>query len=274
MSAPLRFYPGLHQPGDAKHFERAFVSRNRLERRNKPLDCDDVVIDSAAFTELQRYGEYRHSPEEYAALLHRLYTHGVVKITAAVAQDYMCEPFMLAKTGLTVEDHQRLTVERYDQLVSELRRLFDGDIPFHVMPVLQGYRPEEYVRHIAMYGARLSPNMWVGVGSVCKRQGDVGAIEAVLLAIAEVRPDLRLHGFRCEADRLHIANRGAASVQRGLARVELRRTQTRPQSKRLARGASFRRTRRRALPPARISAAPPMKRPAPSPISRKAPEAA
>ncbi len=36
---------------------------------------------------------------------------------------------------------------------------------------------------------------WVGVGSVCKRQGDPGSIVAVLDAIHQVRPDLRLHGF-------------------------------------------------------------------------------
>jgi hypothetical protein len=35
----------------------------------------------------------------------------------------------------------------------------------------------------------------VGVGSVCKRNGDVAAIEAVLLAIHHERPDLRLYGF-------------------------------------------------------------------------------
>jgi hypothetical protein len=37
--------------------------------------------------------------------------------------------------------------------------------------------------------------MWVGVGSVCKRNGTPEQIEAVLDAIHNVRPDLRLHGF-------------------------------------------------------------------------------
>ncbi len=39
------------------------------------------------------------------------------------------------------------------------------------------------------------PGAWVGVGSICKRNGDPGAIAAVLQAIKRVRPDLRLHGF-------------------------------------------------------------------------------
>ena len=63
------------------------------------------------------------------------------------------------------------------------------------MPVIQGFEPEEYAKHVAMYGDMLKPNMWVGVGSVCKRQGKPEKILAVLRAIKAVRPDLRLHGF-------------------------------------------------------------------------------
>lgn len=37
--------------------------------------------------------------------------------------------------------------------------------------------------------------MWVGVGSVCKRNTNVAEIERILSAIKAERPDLRLHGF-------------------------------------------------------------------------------
>lgn len=63
------------------------------------------------------------------------------------------------------------------------------------MPVLQGYDPVDYVEHVQQYGDRLKRGMWVGVGSVCKRNGSTGTIEAVLLAIKAARPDLKLHGF-------------------------------------------------------------------------------
>lgn len=194
MSA-LDFFPGLHQPSDAKHFDLACISINRLRGRVKPIGCPKVMVDSGAFTELHLYGAYRHGVEEYASELYRLHNEGVVNIAAAVAQDYMCEPFMLAKTGLTIADHQRLTIERYDELKAELDRLFGGECPFPVMPVLQGYARSDYVRHIEMYGDRLTPGMWVGVGSVCKRNGSPESIVAVLSAIHAVRPDLRLHGF-------------------------------------------------------------------------------
>jgi hypothetical protein len=187
MKQPL-FFVGLYKTWHAKHFGRACISINTLRRRRKPLGIGSVIIDSGAFTELAAYGRYRHSAAEYAADLRRLHTYGVVEDAIAVAQDYMCEPFMLAKTGLTVEDHQRLTIERYDELLAQKP-------PFKIMPVLQGYDPAEYVQHIRAYGDRLTRGMWVGVGSVCKRNGKPTQVLDVLAAIKAERPDLRLHGF-------------------------------------------------------------------------------
>ncbi|PAP94515.1 DUF7221 family queuine tRNA-ribosyltransferase-like protein [Mesorhizobium wenxiniae] len=182
------FFVGLHQPADAKHFDVACISINRLRGRKKPIDCGQVLVDSGAFTEIDRHGGYRHGVGEYANELRRLHAAGVVRIAAAVAQDYMCEPFMLAKTGLTVADHQRLTIERYDALMA-------CELPFPILPVLQGFDPRDYQDHVRAYGDRLTPGMWVGVGSVCKRNGAPDKIVGVLSAILAVRPDLRLHGF-------------------------------------------------------------------------------
>lgn len=182
----MRFFVGLHQPSDAKHFGAVFVSVNRLRRRKGPFSVRDWIMDSGAFSAILRHGGYPDGVEEYAAQINRWKANG--NLLAAVAQDFMCEPPLLARTGLTVAEHQRLTIERYDALLP----LVDG---VYVMPVLQGYSPEEYVDHIRQYGERLKPGMWVGVGSVCKRNGDPAAIEAVLFAIKRERPDLRLHGF-------------------------------------------------------------------------------
>ena len=195
MGSEVEFYVGLHQPSDAHRFGMACISINRLRGRKKPIAGCRVLVDSGAFTELNLYGRYRHSVDEYARELHRLHTEGVVEIVAAVAQDYMCEPFMLAKTGLTVADHQRLTISRYDALYGALNRLFGGRCPFPILPVLQGYMPHEYVEHLMSYGRRLAKGMWVGVGSVCKRNSAPEKIAEVLRAITSTRPDLRLHGF-------------------------------------------------------------------------------
>lgn len=191
----FRFFVGLHQPADAVHFDACCISINRLRRRRGRVHCSNVLIDSGAFTELARYGCYRHPVEAYAAELYRLCADGVVDIRAAVAQDYMCEPEILARTGLSIRVHQRLTIARYDALLCELAHRFDGSCPFALIPVLQGYAPADYARHIHRYGERLASGMWVGVGSICKRNGAPQAIAEILRAIKSERPDLRLHGF-------------------------------------------------------------------------------
>lgn len=185
----MRFFTGLHQPSDARHgFAAAFISVNRLRMRKAPMVVGDWIMDSGAFTEVATYGRYRFGVEHYAEEIRRWATNGSGRLLAAVAQDFMCEPFILERTGLTVADHQRLTIERYDALLAL-------DPGAYVMPVLQGFDPAEYVAHVRAYGDRLRPGQWVGVGSVCKRNGDPRAIEAVLLAIRAERPDLLLHGF-------------------------------------------------------------------------------
>lgn len=143
-------------------------------------------MDSGAFSELSQHGQYRSEPEDYAEQVKRWNTCG--NMLAAVSQDWMCEPFIVAKTGLSVQAHQDRTISRY----CELRALCRG---VYIMPVLQGYAVRDYCLHVSAYGPALAHAAWVEVGSVCKRNSSVHAIEEILLAIKARRPDLRLHGF-------------------------------------------------------------------------------
>lgn len=203
----MLFFTGMHQPTDAGKVERAFVSVHRLEGRKGPFAVGEWIMDCGSFTTILKHGGFPQPPEVYAGHIARFKDTG--RLLAAVTQDFMCEPHMLERTRarptaermlrrgflnqVTVQEliriHQRWTIKRYDRL---LRAMPAG---VYLMPVLQGYAPADYVAHIAMYGERLPLGAWVGVGSVCKRNGDPGAIEEVLLAIHEARPDLRLHGF-------------------------------------------------------------------------------
>lgn len=183
----MDFFVGMHHPNDAGRVSRAFVSVNALKKRKSGFPANEWIMDSGAFTTISMHGGYPEPPDAYAAQIKRFATNGT--LLAAVAQDYMCEAHMLAITGKTIPEHQQMTIKRYDDLVS----CDTGGV--YIMPVLQGYAPQDYVNHIRMYGDRLAPAMWVGVGSVCKRNGDPSAIEDVLLAIKAERPDLRLHGF-------------------------------------------------------------------------------
>lgn len=192
-----RFFVGVHQPCDAHRVHAAFISIHRIAKRVSNFPVGDWIMDSAAFRTIEVHGGYPEPPEAYAAQIRRWSTNG--NLLAAVSQDYMCEPHMLAITGMTIEQHQRLTIERYDALMAcDLGGVY-------LMPVLQGYAPADYVRHLEMYGDRLARGGWVGVGSICKRNGDPAAIEEVLLAIKRVRPDLRLHGFGIKTTALRSA---------------------------------------------------------------------
>lgn len=182
----MRFFVGLHQPSDARHFDRAFISVNRLRSRRSAFPVGEWILDSGAFTEISTWGGYRSSVDEYASEIRRWASNG--RLLAAVSQDWMCEPFILQRTGLSLGDHQRLTLERFDAL-----RAVDTGVP--ILPVLQGFAPRDYVAHLGAYGARLGAGAWVGVGSICKRNTDVAQIESVLVAIHRARPDLLLHGF-------------------------------------------------------------------------------
>ena len=70
------------------------------------------------------------------------------------------------------------------------------------MPVLQGYQVSDYLKHLFDYGDRLLPNMWIGIGSVCKRNSDPSQIRDILKAIKLIRPDLKIHGFGLKATAL------------------------------------------------------------------------
>lgn len=161
------------------------INVNTLRRRRSDFRVNDWILDSGAFSQISKHGRFIMTPEEYARAINRWKACGNLK--CAVAQDWMCESFILIKTGKSVEEHQQLTLESYNTL------MFLASVP--ILPVLQGFTPRDYVQHVRRYGNLLKPGQLVGVGSVCKRNGNPKQIEDVLLAIKSERADLRLHGF-------------------------------------------------------------------------------
>src|SRR5688572_8757694 len=91
----LRFYIGLHQPSDAHNFDRCMVSIARLWERVSDFIVAEWMLDAGAFKELENYGYYRRSPEQYAAHIVRWARCG--RLVAAVSQDFMCEPYIFAQ---------------------------------------------------------------------------------------------------------------------------------------------------------------------------------
>ena len=184
-SGSVKFFIGLHHPSTAWPFLQSMINVNSIRGRKSDFRVNEWILDSGAFSEISEHGRWRNEPELYAEEINRWSRCG--QLVAAVTQDMMCEPFIVARTGLSVERHQEITIERYLKIA--------GGTNQYVMPVLQGFEPPDYARHVQMWGSLLGFGQWVGVGSVCKRNTTPAAVEDVLLAIKSVRADLKLHGF-------------------------------------------------------------------------------
>lgn len=184
------FFLGSHQPGWLTTAKvPLFISAVRLERyRQLPRAAAPWALDSGGFSQLAQYGTWTVSPESYAEAVRR-YRDDIGQLEWAAPQDWMCEPFMVAKTGLSVAEHQRRTVENYLAL-----RNLAPDLPF--IPVLQGWELSDYLQCADMYraaGIDLAAESVVGLGSVCRRQA-TGEATAIVRTLAQDR-GLRLHGF-------------------------------------------------------------------------------
>jgi len=73
------------------------VSANALRQRKSDFVVDNWILDSGAFTEVARHGAYRSGSQSYYEQICRWAACG--NLLAAVAQDWMCEPFVLQRLG-------------------------------------------------------------------------------------------------------------------------------------------------------------------------------
>jgi hypothetical protein len=195
----MKFYLGTHMPHWLERTDvPLFISRRRLAgRKTLPVAKGRWALDSGGFTELSMHGEWRTLLSTYIAEVRR-YRDEIGNLDWAAPMDWMCEPWILAKTGETIATHQHRTIRNYQWL-----RDLAPDLPF--VPVLQGWVLEDYLRHADAYdraGIDLRTEATVGVGSVCRRQ-HTGQIEQILGTLAA--SGLNLHGFGLKVGGLRIA---------------------------------------------------------------------
>lgn len=137
------------------------------------------------------YGEWRTETAQYIEEVHRFTEMGGLQWAAP--QDWMCEPHIVEKTGLSVAEHQRRTVDNYLQLSQT-------GLPF--VPVLQGWTVWDYESHWWMYqssGVDLVRLPLVAVGSVCRRQQLEGGAEIIEFLASE---GVKIHAFGMKANGL------------------------------------------------------------------------
>jgi hypothetical protein len=194
----MNFYLGTHRPRwlvDAPREVSLFISHRVLAPMKKlpRPEFRHYAVDSGGFTELSMHGRWVTTPAEYVEALLR-YDEEIGDMAWCAPQDWMCEPFMLQQTGLTVAEHQARTVANFVELEALWPVSGYGDCP--VMPVIQGWALDDYLRCVDLYeqaGVRLAENYpVVGVGSVCRRQS-TAEIAEIFRVLAQL--DLPLHGF-------------------------------------------------------------------------------
>jgi hypothetical protein len=183
----MHFWLGTHQPAWLERLDVPLcVSRRRLAGRKRlPRARVPWVLDSGGYSELDLYGEWTVGPEQYVAEARR-FAAEMGQLEWAAPQDWMCEEWILEKTGLPLREHQWRTLASYLTLTD-----MAPDIPW--IPVLQGAATEDYLRHADAYlaaGVELERLPIVGVGSVCRRQ----AMDEAEVIIRQLQP-LNLHGF-------------------------------------------------------------------------------
>lgn len=185
----MLFYLGTHMVcwlGSVEY--PLFVSHRRLFKRHSfPRAIGHWALDSGGFSELSMYGRWETTPKQYAAKVAQ-YAAEIGNLDWASIQDWMCEPFILDKTGLSVVEHQRRTIQNYQQLMD-----INPDISW--TPVIQGFSRDEYIHHLEMYddaGIDLREFPVVGIGSICRRQHTDEA-ESIIRELSGL--GLSLHGF-------------------------------------------------------------------------------
>lgn len=186
----MKFYLGTHRPNWLE-FDidiPLFISYRTLRDRRKLKEAKmHWALDSGGFSELSLYGEWTIHPKDYARDI-RIYEREIGNLDFCAIQDYMCEPHVLKKTGLSVLQHQYLTCTSYLVLKN-----YNPDTKF--LPVLQGWTLDDYLRHIDLYhkfNIDLTKEKLVGLGSVCRRQ----STNEIYNIVKTLKGNgIRMHGF-------------------------------------------------------------------------------
>ena len=207
----MKIFYGLDKVKFIPYVENMCWSFKMLRYRKKPLYaeangekifCKGLFLeDSAGFTELSEHGRYSFNITEYIQN---------VKTFAPdlfASMDWMCEPSILQKTGLTVKEHIRRTVENSQEIITKYPEL-EG----RFLPVIQGWEIKEYLECIDLYEKLGIIQPYMAIGSICRR-GSPKLISKVIMIIKDRLPKVRLHGFGIKLSSLnYLSSNALASI--------------------------------------------------------------
>ena len=159
-----------------------------------PEPWGNIALDSAGFVATRLYGGYRWPMAEYVDFA------CLRPWRWWAAMDYCCEP-EIAGDEATVRQRVDLTVESAADCLAQARWWRDEEGATWAtdpMPVLQGWRPEHYLRCVdGLTEAWGDLPELMGLGSVCRRNvhGRDGLLAIIGALDARLPPHVRLHLF-------------------------------------------------------------------------------
>lgn len=184
----MEFFLGTNVPGWLSTVDvPLFLNHRKLYRRKSfPRALAFWGCDSGGYEELRLHGRWTFQALEYAAKV-REYLREIGNLSFAVIQDWICHPAMIARTGLSLQEHQERTVQSFEDLLQA-----DPDLPW--LPVVQGWEPDDYLRCVDMYEKRgfSMAGRAVGVGTLAMRQDK--AIAQKIISVLYER-GLKMHAF-------------------------------------------------------------------------------
>lgn len=181
-----------------------------------------IDLDSAGFVAARRYGGLPWTVEDYIELAASYPFRRFASLD-------LCTEAEIARDRDEVMDRISRTIALN---IACYARATDRDIDGRFMPVIQGRRPDDYLRCLDGIAGILRPGMVIGVGSMCRREvsGPEGLLAVLSRLDRAADPELRFHAFGVKGTALPyllpLAHRVASidSCAYGLAaRIEARR---------------------------------------------------
>jgi hypothetical protein len=179
LSADFTFYLGVHQANWLWNDEAQgplLIAVHRMRRQSRfPQATVPFALDSGGYNHLLREGKWTTTPAQYVEQVCRIRDE-TGQLQWAAIQDWVCSPDVLSRTGKTVLEHQKLTIESWHDLRHRSRGLVQW------LPILQGVTSDDYLRHTEMYaesGTPLEKEATVGIGAIARRQTDVSVVRLV-----------------------------------------------------------------------------------------------
>ena len=171
----------------ARIMEYPYILINFMTQTNTPpkYQYESLFIDCGGFHSSMKHRYYTKSDVEYLNYIQKW------QPDFFALRDYPCEPELLKKHDLTATDQIHKTLSNHIRLLDTPHL---NDIKGTPIPVIQGWKLEDYLYCIDLYREHDLITDYMAVGSVCRR-GSQKQITKIISTIHRELPDTRLHGF-------------------------------------------------------------------------------